>query len=81
MACHKLFGINLKETKKEREFTYLGDIVSVGGRCEAAITGRTRYWWVMFRECVLLLHENRFSLMLKGVLCKNNVGPAILYDV
>ena len=27
-----------------REFTYLGDRVSVGGGCEAAVTARTRCW-------------------------------------
>ena len=38
-----------------REFTYLGDRVSVGGGCEAAVTARTRCGWVKCRECGELL--------------------------
>ena len=30
------------EVETEREFTYLGDRVSAGGGCEAAVTARTR---------------------------------------
>ena len=33
-----------------REFTYLGDRVSDGRGCEAAVTARTRCGWVKFRE-------------------------------
>ena len=33
------------------EFTYLGDRVSEGGGCEAAVTVRTRCRCVMVREC------------------------------
>ena len=38
------------EVETVSEFTYLGDRVSVGGGCEAAVTARTRCWLVMFRE-------------------------------
>ena len=31
-----------------KEFTYLGDRVSVDGGCEAAVTSRTRCGWVKF---------------------------------
>ena len=34
------------EVEAVREFTYLGDRVSVGGGCEAAVTARTRCGWV-----------------------------------
>ena len=40
-----------------QEFTYLGDRVSAGGGCEAAVTARTRCGWAKFRE---LLHGRRF---------------------
>ena len=33
------------------EFMYPGDRVSVSGRCEVAVTARTRCGWVKFREC------------------------------
>ena len=33
------------------EFTYLGDKVSAGGGCEAAVTAITRCGRVRFREC------------------------------
>ena len=38
MLCH--------EVESVRELTYLGDRVSVGGGCEAAVTARTRCGWV-----------------------------------
>ena len=62
------------------EITYLGDRVSAGGECEAAVTARTRYGWVKFRECGELLYGRRFPLMLKGVVYESFVGPAILYE-
>ena len=50
------------EVEAVREFTYLGDRVSAGGGCEAAVTARTRCGWVKFRECSELLY-GRFPLM------------------
>ena len=32
------------EVETVRVLTYLGDRVSAGGRCEAAVTARTRCW-------------------------------------
>ena len=43
-----------------RELTYLGDRVSVGGGCEAAVTVRTRCGWVKSRECGELLYGRDF---------------------
>ena len=37
------------EVETVSEFTYLGDRVSAGGGCEAAVTARTRCDWVKFR--------------------------------
>ena len=34
------------EVETVREITYLGDRVSAGGGCEAAVTARTTYGWV-----------------------------------
>ena len=34
-----------------RGFTFLGDRVTAGGGCEAAVTVRTRYGCVKFTEC------------------------------
>ena len=48
-----------------REFTYLGDRVSADGRCEAAVTARTRCEWVKFRVCSEFMY-GRFPLKLKG---------------
>ena len=39
------------EVETVKEFTYPGDSVSTGGRCEVAVTARTRCWWVKFEEC------------------------------
>ena len=62
-----------------REFTYLGDRVSAGGGCEAAVTARTRYVWVKFRECSELLYGKWFLLMQNGAVCGCYVRPSILY--
>ena len=62
-----------------QEFTYLGDRVSAGGGCVAAVISKTRFWWVMFRECCELLHGRIFPLTQKGAVYSSHVRPAILY--
>ena len=54
------------EVESVSEFTYLGDKVSSGGGCEAAVTVRTRCGWAKFRECHELLCGRRFHLRLYG---------------
>ena len=49
-----------------REFTYLGDRMSVGGGCEAAVTARTRCGWATLWECGELLYGRRYPLKLNG---------------
>ena len=61
------------------EFTYLGDRVSAGGGCEAAVSTRTYFGWVKFWKCSELLYGRRFSLWLKGAVYNSYVWPAILY--
>ena len=51
------------------KFTYLGDRVSVGGGCEAALTARKRCGWVKLTECGELLF-GRFFLWRKGAVYK-----------
>ena len=58
------------EVETVREFTYFGDRVSAGGRCEASVTARTRCGWVKFRECGELLYDRRITLRLKGAVYK-----------
>ena len=62
-----------------REFTYIGERVSSGGGCEAAVTARTRCGWAMSRECGELLYGWRFPLNLKGAVYNCYVRPAILH--
>ena len=64
--------------KRVREITYLGDRVSAGGGCEAAVTARTRCGWAKFMECGELLH-GRLTLKLKVDVYKNYVRRAILH--
>ena len=61
-----------------RKCTYLGDRVSAGRGCEAAVTARTICGWVMLRECGELLYVMRFPLKLKGAVHKSYVRPAIV---
>ena len=66
------------EVETVSEFTYLGDRVSAGVGCEAAITARTRCGWIKCRECGELLYGRRLNLKLKAVFHKSYVRPAIL---
>ena len=78
-ACRKCEGNIGEAVKREenlcdevetvRQFTCHGDRMSVGGGCEAAVTARTRCWWVKFREYGELLY-GRFPLKLKGAVYK-----------
>ena len=88
-ACRKCEG-NIGETVEQeeklcdeveavQEFAYLGDRVSAGGCCEAAVTVSTRCEWVKFRECSELLYGMKFPLMLNGAVYRSYVWPAILY--
>ena len=89
-ACRKCEGDIEEAVKQEeklcddvktvREFTYLGDRMSSGGKCEAAVTAKTRCGWVKFRECSGLLYGRRLPLKLKGAVYKRYVWPAILYE-
>ena len=67
------------EVETVRELTYLGDRVSDGGGCEAAVTARTRCGWAKFRECDQLLHGRRFPPKPKGAAYKSYVRSAILH--
>ena len=49
-----------------RGFTCLGDRMSLCGHCESAVIARTRYGWVMFRECGELLYGMKFPIELQG---------------
>ena len=49
------------EVETVRGFTYLSDRESAGGGCEGAMSARTRYGLVKFRECGELPYGNRFS--------------------
>ena len=61
------------------KFIYLGEMVSAGGGCVAAVTARTRCGWVNFRECCELLYCGKIPLLLKGAVYKSYVRPAMLY--
>ena len=62
-----------------RKFTYLGDRVSAGGGCDAAVTARTRCGWFKFKECFYLLFFRRFPPKLKGAVYESYVRSVILY--
>ena len=62
------------EVETVRELTYLGDMVSAGGRCEAAVTARARCGSVKLRECGELLYARRFPQKLKRAVYKSYVS-------
>ena len=61
------------------EFTYLGDRVSAGGGCVAAVTARTRCGLVMSRECGEFLYGRRFPLTQKEIVYESYVRSAMWY--
>ena len=61
------------EVETVREFTYLGDRVSAGGGCEAAVTAIKRCGWVKFMSVVSCC-----MLRLLGAVYKSYVRPAML---
>ena len=67
------------ESKFVSELTYLGDRVSAGGGCVAAVAARTRCGWVKFRESGELCCGRGFPLRLKGAVYESYVRPAMLY--
>ena len=67
------------EVETAREVTYLGDRVSAGGGCEAAVTARIRCGWAKPKECSKLLYSRRFPLRLKCTVNRSHVRTAILY--
>ena len=67
------------EVKTVSEFTYLGDRLSVGGGCEAAMTAKTRRGWDKSRKCGVLLCGRKFPLKLQGAVYKSYVRPTILH--
>ena len=62
-----------------REFAYIGDRLSAGGGCEAAVTARRGCGLAKFMECGVLPYGRRFHLRLKGVVYWSYVRPATLY--
>ena len=69
------------EVEAVREFTYVGDRVSIGGGCAASVTARARCCWLQLRECGELMYGRRFPLRLKGAVYATYVRTAILYAV
>ena len=77
--CERNIGESVKqdenvcdEVETVRAFKYLGDRVSDGGGCEAAVTARTRCERVKLRECGELLYVRRFPQKLKGPVHKTS---------
>ena len=52
------------EVETVKGFCYLGDRLNASGRCEAAVTARTRVGWKKFRECGEIMFRKRFSLQM-----------------
>ena len=62
------------------EFTYLGDRMSGGGGCEAAVAARQRCGLLKLMECSVLMYGRGFPLKLKQAVNKSYVRPTILYE-
>ena len=63
------------EMERVREFKNLGEGVTAGRGCEAAVTARIRYDCVKSMECGELLYEKRFPLNVKAAV-SNSYGKA-----
>ena len=91
LTCRKYKG-NIGEAAEQEErlcddeetvseFTYLGDRVSAGEGCEAAVTAGTRCRWIKLSKCCELLYGRRFPLTLKWAVYWNYVGLSMLYGI
>ena len=50
------------EVETVKRFCYLGNRLNSSGRCEAAVTARTRLEWKKFRECgEILFRKNSLN--------------------
>ena len=67
------------EVETVNGYSYLGDRLTAGGGCEAAVTPRVRISWVRLRESGELLLGNRFPQKMKGKVYRCCVRSAILY--
>ena len=67
------------EVEAVQDFIYLGDRVSAGGGCEAAVTVRARCGCVKSGECGELLCSRRFPQKMRDTVHRSYVSPAILY--
>ena len=67
------------EAKTVKGFCYLSNRLNASGRCEAAVTARTRLRWKKFRECGEILFKKRFLLQIKRKVYKSYIRSAILY--
>ena len=62
-----------------RKFTYLGDRLIATGKCETAVTARSRIGWIKFRKFSKILKCRRFLLKMKGKVYKSCARSATLY--
>ena len=47
-------------------FWYLGDRLNISSGSKAAVTARTRFGWIKFRECEESLYGRNFLVKIKG---------------
>ena len=60
------------------KFTYLGGGLNATGGCETAVTAGSEIGWMGFGECGGMLKGRRFSLRMKGKICRSCVGSTVL---
>ena len=58
-----------------------GDRVNAGGGRDAYVTVRTRFGWVMFRQCCELPYGKIFPLRLKGAVYDSCILYNVLYCI
>ena len=66
------------EVETVKGFCYLGDRLNAGGRCEVAVTARTRVGWKKFKDSEILFGK-RFSLQMKEKIYKSYIRSTVLY--
>ena len=73
--CH---GVSLEKVDK---FCYLGDMLDADGGCDSAVTARVRSAWKQFREYILILTGQGFSLKLKGKVYATCVRSCLMHSI
>ena len=70
-----------EKVKRAKNFKYLGSTVSSDGRCKEEVRRRIQAGYMSWKKVSGVLCNRKSSARVDGKMCKNVVGPAMLYGI